>query len=98
MSAFDVGHFRCHRHQIVGHVAIEKLTALVVKALFKQCRADALYHAAADLLVDELRIDDGAAVLHAPMFQKLYEAGVDIDFKIARLDTVGERKWPCARD
>jgi hypothetical protein len=49
-------------HQIVRHVAVGELPALIVNAVLEQRPAETLYHAAADLLVDELRIDHGAAV------------------------------------
>ena len=97
MSAFDVGHFCRHRHQIVGHIPVEKLAAIVIKAMLEQGRADTLHDAAADLLIDKLGIDDGAAVFHAPVLQKFHEARVDIDLKITCLDTVGESERPRAR-
>ena len=97
MAAVDVRHFHRHRHQIVGHVAVEHLPALVIEALLEQSRADALHHAAANLFVDQLRIDDGAAILDAPVPQQFDEAGVGVDFEIARLDAVGEGEGPAAR-
>jgi len=97
MAALDVRHLRRHRHQIVGHVAVEHLPALVIEALLEQRRADALHHAAANLFIDQLRIDDGAAVLDAPMVDELDEAGVGVDFEVARLNAVGESEGPGAR-
>jgi len=67
MADFDIGHFDCHRDQIVHHVAVDELAGFVVDAMFIERAADPLHDAAADLLVDELRVDDGAAILHAPM-------------------------------
>ena len=69
MADIDVGHFAGHRNQIVGHVGVGQLAALVVDALLEQRRAEALHHAAPDLLVDQLRIDDGAAILDHPMLR-----------------------------
>src|SRR5215467_6500967 len=68
MATFNVGHLSRHRDQIIGHVAVEQLAALVVEAVFKQCSTNALYNAAANLLVDKLRVNDGAAIFHAPVF------------------------------
>ena len=56
---------------------------LVVQAVLEQHAAEALHDAAAHLLVDELRVDDRAAVLHAPVLQELDEAGVGVDLEIA---------------
>src|SRR5690242_17996087 len=97
MPALDIRHFRRHRYEIVGHVAVEHLSALVIKAMFEQRCAYALNHAAPDLLIHELRVDDCSAVFHAPMFQQFHETGVGIDLEITCLDAVGESKWPCAR-
>ena len=49
----DVGHLARHRHEIVGHGAVQQLAVLVVEAMLEQRGADALHDAAADLLVDE---------------------------------------------
>src|SRR5260221_10240213 len=97
MPEFDVGHFRRHWHQIVGHVAVEHLAAFVIEAMLKKRGADTLYDTAADLLVDKLRVDDGAAIFHAPVLQQFHETGVGVDFEVARLDTVGEGERPGAR-
>jgi hypothetical protein len=97
MTALDVRHFRRHRDQIVGHVAVEHLSALIVQTMLEQRRADALYDAAANLLVHQLRINDGAAIFHAPMLEKFYEAGVGVDFEIAALNAIGEREGPRTR-
>src|SRR6266702_814677 len=32
----DVGHFRGHRHQIIGHVAVQQLTLRIVDAMLEQ--------------------------------------------------------------
>ena len=97
VADLDVRHLRRHRHEIVGHVAVEQLAALVIEAVLEQRGADALHHAAAHLLVDQLRIDHGAAVLDAPVLEQLDEAGVGVDLEIARLDAVGEGERPGAR-
>ena len=70
VADLDVGHLGRHRHEIIGHVAVQELPALVVEAVLEQRRAEPLHDAAADLLVDELRVDDGAAILHHPMAQQ----------------------------
>src|SRR5215475_7550249 len=97
MADLDVGHLGCHGHQVVGHVAVEKLAAFVVAAVLEQRRADALHDAAADLLVDQLRIDDGAAVLHTPVLQERDESAVWVDLEPGGLDAVGEGERPGAR-
>jgi len=89
MADLDVGHFHRHRHEIVGHVAVQQLAAVVIEAMLEQRGADALHHAAAHLFVDQLRIDDGAAVLDAPVLQQFDEARVGVDLEIAGLDAVG---------
>ena len=76
VADLDVGHLGGHRHEVVGHVAVSELPALVVAAMLEQRPADALHHAAADPLVDELRVDHGAAVLHAPVLEQRDEAGL----------------------
>ena len=57
VADLDVGHLGRHRHQVVGHVAVEQLAALVVEAVLEQRAAEALHDAAAHLLVDQLRVD-----------------------------------------
>src|SRR5215831_13666186 len=90
VADLDVGHLARHGNEVVGHVAVEELTACVIDAMLEQRRTDALHHAAADLLVDQLRVDHGAAVLDAPVLQQPDEAGVGVDLQVARLDAVGE--------
>ena len=97
VADLDVRHLGGHRHQVVGHVAVEQLAARVIEAVLEQRGADALHHAAADLLVDQLRVDDGAAVLDAPVLQQRHRAGVGVDLEPARLDAVGEGERPGAR-
>ena len=97
MADVDVGHLGRHRHQVIRHVAVEQLALRVVDAVLEQRGADPLHHAAADLLVDELRVDHGAAILDHPMAQQLDEPGLGIDFEIGRLDAVGERERVGAR-
>ena len=97
VADLDVGHLGGHRHEVVGHIAVSELAALIVAAMLEQRLADALHHATPDLLVDELRIDHGAAVLHAPVLEQGDEAGLDVDLEVARLDAVGECERPGAR-
>ena len=65
--------------------------------MFVERAADPLHDAAADLLVDKLRVDDCAAILDAPVFEKLHFAGRHIDFQIRALHAVGEGERPAAR-
>jgi len=44
MADIDIRHFTGHRNQIVGHVGVGELAALVVNALLEQCRAEPLHH------------------------------------------------------
>ena len=97
MGHVDVGHFAGHRHQVIGHVGIGELAALVIDAFLEQRRPEALHHAAADLLVDQLRIDDGAAILHHPVPQQPDKAGIGVDFEPGRLHAVGEGERIFAR-
>src|SRR5215510_2543733 len=97
MADLDIGHLGRHRYQIVRHVAVQELAALVVEAVLEQRAAQTLHDAAADLLVDQLWIDHRAAVFHAPVLDEPDEAGLDVYFEIARLDAVGEGKRPGAR-
>jgi len=60
----DVRHLGRHRHEVVRHVAVQHLPALVIEAVLEQRGTESLHHAAAYLLVDELRIDHRAAVFH----------------------------------
>src|SRR5262249_24918010 len=97
MADLDVGHLGRHGHQIVGHVAVEELAAVVVAAVLEQRRADALHDAAADLLVDQLRVDDRAAILHTPVLQERDEPAVWVGTHPGGLDAVGEGEGPGAR-
>src|SRR6266481_8301555 len=74
----NIGHFPGHRNQVIGHVSVRQLPALVVDALLEQRSTEALYHPTPDLLVDQLRIDDRTAIFHHPMPEKFDEARVDI--------------------
>ena len=65
--------------------------------MLEQRRADPLHDAAPDLLVDELWVDHGAAVLDAPVPEQLHETGIPVDFDVARLHAVGEGEGPGAR-
>jgi len=85
MADFDIGHLRRHGNEVVDHVAVEQLAALVIDAVLEQGRADSLHHTAPDLLIDELRVYHGAAILDAPVLKQSDEAAFHIDFEIARL-------------
>ena len=65
--------------------------------MLEQHGADALHDATADLLIDELRIDHGAAILDAPVLQERHRAGADVDVEIGGLHAVGEGERPGAR-
>nr|WP_245448118.1 hypothetical protein [Bradyrhizobium nitroreducens] len=92
MGDDDVGHLHRHRHQIVGERAVHELAGLAVAALLEQRCAQPLHDAAAELFVDQHRIDDAAAILDDEMLQELDEPGLDIDLQRAALDAVGEGK------
>ena len=80
MPHIYIGHFAGHRNQIIGHVSVRQLAALVVDAFLEQRSAEALYHPTPDLLVNQLRIDDRTAIFHHPMLEQLDEAGIGVDF------------------
>ncbi len=90
MPDVDIGHFTGHRNQIIGQIGVGQLAALIVDAMLEQGRAEALHHATADLLVDQLRIDDPAAIFDHPMLQQLDKTAVGIDLEPAGLDPVGK--------
>ena len=69
---------------------VQELAVPVIVALLEERPAKTLDDAAADLLVDELRVDHPAAILHAPVLQELDETGLGIDLQVARLYPVGE--------
>jgi hypothetical protein len=60
MPNIDIRHLAGHRNQIIGHVGIGELAALIINAFLEQRRAKALHHTASDLFIDQLRIDDRA--------------------------------------
>ncbi len=91
MPDMDVRHLAGHRHQVVCHVGVDHVAVRVIAALFHQRATETLDHAATHLLVDELRVEDGTAILDHPEIQELEEAGVGIDLDVASLDAVGER-------
>ena len=62
-------------------VLVGELPAFVVDALLEQRRAKPLHHPATNLLVNQLRIDDGPAILDHPMLEQLDEAGFGIDLQ-----------------
>src|SRR2546430_16856110 len=71
----NIGHFPGHRNQVIGHIGVRQLAALIIDAFLEQRRTDALHYAAPDLFIDQLRIDDRAAILDYPMPEKVDEAG-----------------------
>ena len=97
MAANDVRELRRHGYEVVGHVGVQHLPLIVVDALFPKRRAESLHHTAANLLVDQERIDHGPAVLDAPVPQQGDEPGLGIDLQIGGLDAVGECEGVLAR-
>src|SRR4051812_46004091 len=87
-----IGHFARHRHQVIGHIGVGELAPLIVNAFLEQRCAEPLHHAAPDLLVNQLRVDDGAAILHDPVPEQLDEPGVDVDLEPRGLNAVREGK------
>ena len=77
MADDDVGHLAGHRHEVVGHRAVQELAGLAVAAFLEEGGAEALHDAAADLLVHQERVDDPAAILDDPMLQDAHEAGLE---------------------
>src|SRR5499433_2416068 len=86
----DVGHLRGHGDEVVHHAAREELALLVVDEMLVQRGPDALHDGAADLLVDEPRVDDAATVLHAPVLEQAHEARLHVHLHVRKLDAVGE--------
>ena len=70
MAHLDVGHFGRHWDEILRHIGVQHLSAVVIKAMLEKRRTKALHDATTDLFVDELGIDDGTAVFDAPMLQQ----------------------------
>ena len=97
VRADDVGHLARHRHEVVGHVAVQELAVGAVEAFLVERGADALHDAAAQLLVDQHRVDHRARVLDAPVLEQPDEAGVGIDLDQRGLDAVGEGEAVLAR-
>ncbi len=97
MADLDIRHFRRHWYQVIRHTGVQHLALIVVDAVLIERCPDALDYAAADLLVDQTRIDDGATILDHPVFEQLDEAGLDIDLEPASLDAVGEGEGIGAR-
>src|SRR5215471_15679420 len=56
MADLHVRHFGGHRHQVIHHIGVEHLAFGVIEAVLEQNSANSLDDAAADLLIDELRI------------------------------------------
>ena len=57
MADLDRRQFGGTRHQVIGEGDGQRLTLRVVRDLLVQRGADALHDAAADLLVDQLRLN-----------------------------------------
>ena len=66
--------------------------------LSEQRGAKPLHHPTPDLLVDQLRIDNRAAVLDHPVLQQFDEAGVGIDLQPRGLYTVSKGEGILSRD
>src|SRR4029078_10742645 len=98
MPDIDVRHFAEHRNQIIAHFGILELAPVVINAFFEQRGAEPLHHPTPDLLIDQLRVDDRAAILHHPMLQQLDEAGIGIDLQPGSLHAIGKCKGIFARD
>src|SRR6266478_6448959 len=81
VSYINIGHFAGHRNQVIGHIGVSQLAAPIIDAFLEQRCTEALHHAAPDLLVDQLRIDDRAAILDHPMPEQLDEASIGVNFK-----------------
>ena len=81
MADVNIRHFAGHGHEIIGHIGVGELAALIINAFFEQGCAQALHYATAYLLVDELWIDDRPAILDHPVFEQLDETGFGIDFE-----------------
>ena len=69
-----------------------ELSIFAVEALLKECRSQTLHHAAANLLLNEQRINDATAIFNNPELQNLYEAGLGVDLDMAGLNPVGKRE------
>ena len=72
------------------------MTTSVVDALLQQCLAEALRDTALDLPFDNHRIDHSADVVHAPIADHAYCAGVGIDFDFASMCAVAPGKTTAA--
>ena len=68
----------------------QELALGVVEAFLVERAADALHHAAADLLVHQHRVDHAPAVLNHPETKDLHKAGFGIDLDVGRHGAVGE--------
>ena len=88
MGDVDVGHFRRHRDDVVGKTAVEELPLRRVGAVLVKRGANSLHGAAAELLVDQQRIDHASAIFHDPEVEDLDHAGVCIDLHRRGLDAV----------
>src|SRR5258708_29473667 len=97
METGDIRHLAAHGHEVVGHVAVQQLAVGAVQALFEERRADSLHHAAADLLVDQHRVDQRARVLDTPVLEQLDESRIGIDLDQRRLYSIGEGEAVLAR-
>ena len=88
----NIRHLGHHRHEIIGHVGVQHLAALVIETMLHQRRAQPLHNTAPYLFVDELRVQHRAAILNNPMLQKLDEARLGIDLQQGGLDPICEGK------
>ena len=97
MADDDIRHLGGQRQQIVDQAAVHQLPLLAVETFLIERAADTLHDAAAYLFVHQHRVDDGAAVLHAPVLEQLDEAGFHIDLHQACLNAVAEGEAVLAR-
>jgi hypothetical protein len=88
MADTNVRHLARQRHEVVHQRTREQVALLVIAAGFEERCADPMKDAAADLLVEQERLDDAAAILEAPVLQKRDDPGVGIDLEVAGLDAV----------
>ena len=68
------------------------MAVFAVHAFFKHGAANTLNNTAANLLIDQHGVDDGAAVFHAPVLEQFDKAGFCVDLDIRGLNAIGESK------
>ena len=78
----EVRHDGRRRHQVVHERRREELTVVPVRRVLEQHRADRLRDAAADLALDDRRVDRQPAVLDDHVAVDADEAGLDVDLDL----------------